>query len=396
MSQKMIDLIIFQPEIWIHSPGAHLQKIISHWSTFLPSKNTFRPIFHLITIIRIYFWYDPVELDFIRGGPKSSRPRDPSFDLESSRSFLKKLIISMSMIKISPQDIRVLISNCIMCPDVNQNIFFLELLSDLIDSHKNVFNVPDYQKLMFQQFRTPNELKFSSALKVLCKLSQHDFFQNLFKLISILPSSFYTEHLFYQLLPILSLFPLIYPLVSICSLSLSKDSINKLIATFTTLQFSYSDLQQMQHNSLWIFYFLIVFVKSDISIDCLTLLFSNIFKHKIMFNSISFLNNTTKFIFQLTGYDFSNFCIHVSLNAYQSYLEQNVTENYSLICINCLDLLLIRPINSDLNVGIFFQDSIFFSIPKIPSSNKNQKIIPNSYEDIKSMFNFSSRPCTLR
>ena len=128
--------IILNFDIWIAvEPDDHYQ-ILQHWGKILlPNYHLlfteFFTFSYLLDIIRIYYWYNPIEKDRIRGEPESSRPRNSKLNIPQCRSLMFNIMYDVSMLSFRNEDFSALIDHCITLKDENQQLDLLCFLSTI-------------------------------------------------------------------------------------------------------------------------------------------------------------------------------------------------------------------------------------------------------------------------
>ena len=224
--KSLIDNLVMNFELWIAAERTHLTKIVSHWGNVLYEScgktrtHVFKSFSSLIASIRIYFWYEPIEIDIIKG--IKTRIRDPNLNIDKCHKYFKKLLYSIRSSEPSDNDALSLLSQCATCNDVKQVCFYFKILQSAFQPCSMII---DY---LFFFFKPKKEIIFVEALKALYKMSGNDFMENLDVLLSLINSFYCTQELFDRCYEILPDYSLIFPLLIEISVFLNDESMKKI------------------------------------------------------------------------------------------------------------------------------------------------------------------------
>lgn len=204
--KSLIYHILMNVELWSTAESSQFIRIISHWNqTLYPScHNLVDNCFnfpYLLANARIYLWYKPIEVEFIRGQAGSLRPRDENLDIETCRTIYNKFLLSFassSPDKFTSSDAQTIISHCASCQDHQQVLSLLKLFMNIINVNNLKLKIPEASsRLIYLQFKPKHEERFSTAYKVLYSLTApnelHKFTE---VIISLMNQLFFTEKLF--------------------------------------------------------------------------------------------------------------------------------------------------------------------------------------------------------
>ena len=136
IQEEIFTQIIMNMDIWIvASPEDHIT-ILKHWkrSIFPTYKELFikfYPFSYLLDILRIYYWFDPIEKSKIRGEPGSSRPRNPNLNINECRSNMYNIMYDISETKFRNEDFSALMEHIITLEDEKQQLDLLLFMNGL-------------------------------------------------------------------------------------------------------------------------------------------------------------------------------------------------------------------------------------------------------------------------
>ncbi|OHT11740.1 hypothetical protein TRFO_18717 [Tritrichomonas foetus] len=120
--------ILFAIDIWIRCDD--LNKIVLNW--VMTSNQLFQESFtniSILSILRIYFWYSPIEESIIY------QDRSPKINIKECRLVFLSVIEKSN--KLNSVDIASLISHALSCPDIEQSLELLDCLSNLVENRNN-------------------------------------------------------------------------------------------------------------------------------------------------------------------------------------------------------------------------------------------------------------------
>ncbi|OHS96451.1 hypothetical protein TRFO_37367 [Tritrichomonas foetus] len=217
LTQELISHILLNFELWIKAEPAHLNRIAAHWGSSLYAAcgrllDEAMSFSSLIALIRMYFWFCPIEADIICGKNRSS-----DFDIDLIRQHIDRLLTSIIKANgFKPKYVSAILSHCASCQDTKQVIHFLALFrNNCMKLNQSVI------KQLFFFFKPKKEAIFIETLKAIYTIASKDTISSIiYEIISILNNLFCTEFLLNNLLDILHEFPLTYPIAIYISFSL--------------------------------------------------------------------------------------------------------------------------------------------------------------------------------
>jgi hypothetical protein len=223
---------LFNFELWYAADGPHLLRIVRHWSqTLFPTAQAALTQYYsfsdILSLIRIYFWFDPVEHRLIKGGPGSHRPRASNLNIDSCRSTLNRLVVSMCDHPGFPtnEDVDAILYNVTTC-DSRQVSSFLSLFVELCRLHCHETMASDEAlKVLYCDLRPENPRHFRDSIELLYLMSGFSFHRHLHVILGILNPTFFTEELFSECLTLLPRCPTVYSLCARLALNLNESRV---------------------------------------------------------------------------------------------------------------------------------------------------------------------------
>ncbi|OHS99463.1 hypothetical protein TRFO_08405 [Tritrichomonas foetus] len=212
---SIISNILFNIELWVSCDSAHLIRIITHWCITLLSAypSQMSKFSEILAIVRIYFWYEPIEIEMIRGHKNSSRPRPDDLDIDTVKFNFGRMLLQISQNSFYLRDAVALISHSAACADSKSVIWMMSLFVQIAKTTKTVFHVSrTLCQMLYTQLKPRQEERFVLTLKVIYILSQDTFLYHANMIITLLNEYFATDLLYNKLLAELPEYPLIYPL----------------------------------------------------------------------------------------------------------------------------------------------------------------------------------------
>lgn len=261
IARSLISNILFNPELWCVCEARDLSRIVAHWSNalFSTSPSTFMScitISQVLAIMRLYFYYTPIEIEIIRANGERKRPAN--LDIEQCRTNLSRLVFSMSVFKFTTKDAVCIISHCSTCSDVQQVINLMCLLTDIVKSNKVDFP-PHVSKLVYHQMKPASEERFVTAVKLLYAMSVKDFFLvHINSIVSLISGAFITEKLYESLLQIFKTHHLIYPLMILLANALDK--LDSFTDELSQIEFTHEEATILVQNEMWAFWLILMVV----------------------------------------------------------------------------------------------------------------------------------------
>ena len=227
---SLVRHILFNFELWYPVDGNNLLRIVTHWAQSLFAScpvalGSCFPFHDILCLMRIYFWYEPKELEIIRGLPNSVRPRAANFDVEACRSHLMRLLLAISARpnSFTLRCVRSLMSHSVVCSDSRQVVDLLDLFVKILEAGTVSFAIPEYcTSLLYYHIKPANEARFILAVKALYLICSGNFHESLLVVMSLMNSMFFTDELFAKCLEILVEYPLCYPLGILLAVNIGK------------------------------------------------------------------------------------------------------------------------------------------------------------------------------
>lgn len=224
---SIISNLLFNPELWISCKAKQLSRIVSHWCTTLYSAypNQIPQFSEILTIVRIYFWNEPIEIEYIRGTKDSDRPRPSDLNIDIIKSNFAKILLQIAQSSFDSRSAKALISHCTTCPDSKSVIWMMSLFVEIAKATHAEINVPqELCEMLYTQLKPRQEERFVATLKVVYILSGN-FLYHLRIIMTLLNSFFYTDLLFEKLLDELNEYPLLFPLCILVSINVEKTNL---------------------------------------------------------------------------------------------------------------------------------------------------------------------------
>lgn len=204
--KSLISNIVMNADLWHRAQAKELVRIINNWPSLL-EFNLFEiiPFRTLLSYMRVYFYHDPVEKEFIK-------ERKPDFDIAACYSSLIKILKAHKM---TEMDMAAVVSHCGSCQDTEQVV---SLLGVLQNNGKSEFN--SIPKLLFYLLKPKKERLFVAALRAIAALSGEHFAHYVEVIIPMMKSFFCTVELFEGLIAVIKEIPLAFPLLIIIAVEL--------------------------------------------------------------------------------------------------------------------------------------------------------------------------------
>jgi len=397
ISKELIEQILVNPEIWCACEANHLQRIVSHWSSglFNAAPNLFiecRSLSSLLVILRLYFWYEPIEIEILRGHPNSNRPRPTNLDVAYCRNQIGRLLIAISLIKFTKRDAIAFLSHYTTIPDQKQAICLVQVLIEILRTISGFSGIPKgLSPLLYCQFKPSNEERFCTALKLLYLLSGNSFFSDhLFSVIAIYPEQFVTEDLLNTLKGCMNQYPLIFPICCHMAVNINDHAILEIATMIESINFDQEQAKIIIENPLWCIPLVSMIINGPSCVQ--EIIISFIVKIFMLSPSIPALDSI------IVLYDYFSLVTEIEIEEISKTLIVRIAENvlsrglesiYYHLSSRCLKALLFRlnsSICSDALQSLF--DSSVFSITDIVFSESQalkQRSL-TSFKDILLVF----------
>jgi hypothetical protein len=136
LQRDILDQLLLNTELWVRASGDVQLQITRHWARGLLSQypdlvKEFRPAKVILDILRVYYWYTPVENTLI------FKDRAKDIPIQDVRQNLLHLLHCSAIDGLSKTDFSSLLGHCISCSDplqVRDLLSFLKLLAVSLDS----------------------------------------------------------------------------------------------------------------------------------------------------------------------------------------------------------------------------------------------------------------------
>ena len=239
---NLMRYILASAELWHNAPDKELVKILGSWPALINfglfDYVSFRSI---LSFIRIYFYYKPVETELIR-------PRRIEIDVDV---YVQAILKVLKQHKMTEMEMGAIISHCASCPDTEQVVSILSLLSEPTD----FVSIP---KLLFYLLKPRKEDVFIAVIRALYNLTGDAFPLYVESVICVLKPIYCTYLLFDKLMELVKEIPLIYPLCVVVALSVSElsqrgQSEAKVVASaLESLNIKPSKAKRSQYWIIWL------------------------------------------------------------------------------------------------------------------------------------------------
>jgi hypothetical protein len=371
--------ILLSIGLWFASKSPHVVRICSHWSQSLCV--TCPQVLHewysfsdMLSMIRIFFWFDPVEVDIIRGDVNSSRPRAPDLDVETCRQHLNRLLLAMAGKGSDRGDLMgvcsVLLSHCAVCADTRQVITFLRLLIDIL-SEKPLALPESKCNLLYCHFAAGHPILFVLALEVLCRVAGADTSGYLHTIIAKADITVFSEELLEQCLGLLPRFGVIYPVCCFIALGLPAQCAVMVAQGLASLDGGV--IAGRASDPLWAFWPLLLLLKLPKSETRFVFrFFTNVIACGLNLPAFDTILTTWDLIGCRTNYEIEATHRDFILQVIDEIFDHFDFETQLLVVFRCLKLLLLHvnpPANDGLRLAYIdspFFDNVPDEIPGIP------------------------------
>ena len=132
--KSLINDVLMNVEIWIHSDATDHLRIIKHWARVLCPSKKFTQMCDfgfLLSILRIYYWYESDPQNAITKYPK--RCRGQKLNVSECRKGILAVAHMVVRAKFTADDFKLLMSHILTVGALQQNIDLLYFLRELID-----------------------------------------------------------------------------------------------------------------------------------------------------------------------------------------------------------------------------------------------------------------------
>jgi len=152
---QLLSSILFNFELWIKSPSQDHKKILHHWVfSLLPAYQDIffelLPFSVVLSALRVYYWYNPIETGIIRG----STIRASDFPTSECRKDLFLILYHYSNSILLPTDIDSLIGQILTLAEIEQVMELLSLLHFIIKTPTKPSGIKDINQILnlYQMF----------------------------------------------------------------------------------------------------------------------------------------------------------------------------------------------------------------------------------------------------
>lgn len=251
LQQQLFDEVMTNFTFMMHiDPTLHL-RILKHWSQSLFSSfkiiaQNFSNFDDLLAILRMFYWYQPIESLLIH----YQDVRSPNLNIKACRKYILLVLYSYASDSFSESDFKSLTSHCISCVEVEQVLDLLNFLLRIITELKEciAFNLEnkDFRLLIHYYLQYPSEDIRLKVIEILIEalhshlVSKQFFIQQVETSISILPDHAITKTAFDYLNKKLLDEPLLLPLCCFIAYNLKDPSFILSLApntSYTTKEF---------------------------------------------------------------------------------------------------------------------------------------------------------------
>lgn len=269
---EIIKHILLNFELWIRAEASQLIRIAQHWGTSLYSAcdqilNDSIGFDTLIAMVRMYFWFTPIETNLIRG----VNERSPNLDINLCWQHIERLLSNYIKSKQSSNDVvNTLLSHCASCKDNQQVIRYFSILRTNCPNKNREF----INEILFFFIKIKDNDIFIEALKTLYDFSDKDSIaKNIYSLLNTVQelkdnkfnnftSSFDLKSLLDNLIQILPEYPLIYPLVILISSYCGNEhliNVSKLLGKLIPK----SEYKNIIKDEFWMVYLFVLAIQID-------------------------------------------------------------------------------------------------------------------------------------
>ena len=392
--KELIKRILFNPELWCVCEATHLQRIVSHWASglFSTSPSIFMNIVSIsdvLVIMRLYFWYSPLETELIRGMPKSERPRPANLDVELCRASLSKLIFSMALFKFQVRDAIVIVSHCSTCPETKQVLNLMNMLIDIAKAREKFAFPVNISRLVYHQLKPSSEDRFITAVKLLYSLSESDFFvHHLQPILSLINGSYVTKKLYDVMVEALPQYHLFFPICSLLAVSLGI--VDDFVPVLETIELTDAEALITVKNELWSIWLLLLVINGSSKVrKCvIDLIIRIVFVNPQMrtFDDVFILID---FFAAVTDFEIEKFARKLTTSMAMKIVEIGDPKLCSSFSKRCIKYLLFRINGTETSDALYslFESSPFSLFDVTASSSQTLKVFSlKTYQEIKAVF----------
>lgn len=230
---------LVNPDLWIHSSNEDQILITRDWGRTLYQKYydllaEICPFEFLLLMLRIYYWYEPVENDIAKYTPSSPYPRPNDMKIPEIRQCILQILHQITLIDFDGNKFNALLGHIVTCKDYKQVVEFLYLLRMITVSESQPFNKVEHLwcnfNILHHLMNCENEdvsfatIEVFAALQLLghlsCKMKYH-----VGVLIDMIPHSTYSVNYFAKLIPLVNKYQFLAPMAFYFTLEHDHDKI---------------------------------------------------------------------------------------------------------------------------------------------------------------------------
>ncbi|EAY21677.1 Beige/BEACH domain containing protein [Trichomonas vaginalis G3] len=227
LKKVILKEILVNPDIWIHSTDQDQKFIVKDWGLTLYSKHynlckECCPFDYLLMILRIYYWYEPVEQEIAQCTPNSKYPRFSKISIKEIRQEIIYILAMISTKDFTDDMFKSLLAHTVACKDLKQVVDFLFLIRIMIVNEEQPFNKVENSWPLFNVLHhlvnSGNEDISFAAIETIAALHLLEHFSTIpvkyhvGVLIEELPLSSLSIDYFAKLIPLVNKYPDFYPL----------------------------------------------------------------------------------------------------------------------------------------------------------------------------------------
>ena len=149
LKTAILKQIILNLGLWIHASSVDQILITRHWGRVLYQEHmefasSVIPFSDLLSLLRMYYWYTPVEKDIICCGPNSENPRDDDLNIHDIRAGILQALHYLARMNFNKESLLALVGNCVTCKDFKQVVDLLLLIKMIaVSEEQPLLNVQE-------------------------------------------------------------------------------------------------------------------------------------------------------------------------------------------------------------------------------------------------------------
>lgn len=229
LQKQILEFVIVSPELWMKSNAEAHRRILKHWArTVFPSSPMVRCFTWIMSILRLYYWYEPMDA--------LACTERIQINVSECRSDLLSIAYLLVGVSFTETDMTCLISHILTCRDCRQTCDLLQFMKTLIEKQPHVLMKTGNAIATIQYlFNVPNSDVIASATEVIIAahraklVSEFDLVTHLDIILHQLTANFISDELFDKLLNHLEVAPELFPICSWMAVNLGNRSMRKLL-----------------------------------------------------------------------------------------------------------------------------------------------------------------------